>query len=134
MSKTRRSVRSRAIDLDLSDINYDTTCIDIVPGGLPLSIACEICHPKLDIHTKKSSQRSKKERQKHSTNKCKQYWMSKWSNQNIGLLTKHNFTRRYLNIKQDVKIQFEEYKKRKSNLISMQKTNETEGDMSSICT
>ena len=102
MKRSRATRRSaRAIDLNHSDIKYDTTCIDIVPGDFPLSLACEICHGKLDIHTKKSSQ--------NLTNRYKQYWMSKWSNQNIGLLTKHNFTRRYLNIKQDVKIQFEEY-------------------------
>ena len=65
------------MDLDLSDIKYDTTCINIVPGGLPLSIACEVCHPKLDIHTKKSSQKSKKQRHKLLMNKCKQFG---WAN------------------------------------------------------
>ena len=70
MSKTRLSRRAaRAVDIDHSDIKYDTTCINIVPGGLPLTLACELCHGKLDIHTKKSSQPSKKQRQKHDTNK-----------------------------------------------------------------
>ena len=128
---TRRA--ARAIDIDLSDIRHDTTCINIVPGGLPLSIACEVYHPKLDIHTKKSSQKSKKQRHKHLTNKCKQFWMSKWSNGNIGPLKKHNFTRGFLNINQDVEIQFEEANKSNSNLISMQKINETEEGMSSNC-
>ena len=121
MIKTRQSVRSRAVDLDISDINYNTICINIVSRGLPFSIVCEVCHPKLDIYTKKISQKSKKQRQKNSTNKCKQYWMSKWSNGNIGPLAKHNFTRRCLNINQDVEIQFEEVKQSKSNLISIQK-------------
>ena len=134
MSKRRRLSRSsRAMDLDLSDIKYDTTCINIVPGGLPLSIACEVCHPKFDIHTKKSSQKSKKQRHKHITNKCKQFWMSKWSNGNIGPLKKHNFTRGYLNINQDVEIQFEEANKSNSNLTSTQKIIETEEGMSSNC-
>ena len=54
MSKTRLSRRAaRAVDIDHSDIKYDTTCTNIVPGGLPLTLACEICHGKLDIHTKK---------------------------------------------------------------------------------
>ena len=54
MSKTRLSRRAaRAVDIDHGDIKYDTTCTNIVPGGLPLTLACEICHGKLDIHTKK---------------------------------------------------------------------------------
>lgn len=36
-----------------------------------------MCKPKLDIHTKKSSQNNKKERHKHKSNKCKKYWPSK---------------------------------------------------------
>ena len=135
MSKRSRSTRSsRAIDLDLSDIKFDTTCIDIVPGGLPLTIACQVCHPKLDIHTKKSSQKSKKQRLKHSTNKCKQFWHSKWSNGNIGTLNKHNFTRAYLNINLDVQIEFNVVNNLGSSLISIQKTNKTVEDMSSNCT
>ena len=47
--------------------------------------------------------------------------MGKWSNGNIGLLKKHNFTRAFLNINQDVEIQFEEVNKSNSNLISTQK-------------
>ena len=72
MSKTGRSRRSMAIHIDLRGISYDTTCVNSVPNGLPISIACEICYCKLDIYTKQSSQTSKKERQKHLTNKCKQ--------------------------------------------------------------
>ena len=60
MSKTRKSSRRRLVHIDLSDIRLDTTCINLVPGGLPLSTACEICKPKLDIHTKRSSQKLKK--------------------------------------------------------------------------
>ena len=60
MSKARRSSQSEAIYIDLSGIRYDTTCVNIIAGGLPLSIACDICHPKLDIHSKKSSQKRKK--------------------------------------------------------------------------
>ena len=135
MSKRSRSTRSsRAIDLELSDIKFDTTCIDIVPGCLPLTIACQVCHPKLDIHTKKRSQKSKKQRLKHSTNKCKQFWHSKWSNGNIGTLNKHNFTRAYLNINLDVQIEFNVVNNLGSSLISIQKTNKTVEDMSSNCT
>ena len=135
MSRSRRSKRPEAIHIDLTRIKYDSTCVNIVSGGLPITIACDICQSKLDIHSKKSSKIEKKERHKHVTNKCKQYWISKWSNENtmqIGLLKKHNLTRRYLNIEQDVKIDFENVKKRKVNLIS---TNEKEirKDMPSNC-
>ena len=120
MSRSRRSKRPEAIHIDLTRIKYDSTCVNIVPGGLPITIACDICQSKLDIHSKKSSKIEKKERHKHVTNKCKQYWISKWLNENttqIGLLTKHNLTRRYLNIELDVKIDFEEVKKLTFNLI-----------------
>ena len=60
MSETGMSWRSRAIEIDLSDISYDTTCVNIVPNGLPLFIACGTCCRKLDIHTEQSSQQSKK--------------------------------------------------------------------------
>ena len=78
MSKRRSSIR-KAEDIDLSGIKYDSTCVNITPGGLPLSLACDICKPKLDIHTKRSSQKEKKERHKYFTNRCKQYWMCKWT-------------------------------------------------------
>ena len=53
MSKTRLSRRvARAVGIDHSDIKYDTTCINMVPGGLPISLVGEICHGKLDTHTK----------------------------------------------------------------------------------
>ena len=113
---TRRS--TRAIDINHSDIKHDTTCINIVPGGLPLTMACEICHNTLDIHTKKSGKKSKKMRHKHYTNRCKQYWMSKWSNGNIGPCMKNISTRRFLNINLDTEIEFAEVKKRNYNLIS----------------
>ena len=68
MGKTAKARWSRVVHIDLSEIKYGSTCIDILLGGLPLSIACEVCHSKLDIHSKKSSQKYKKERYKHSTN------------------------------------------------------------------
>ena len=112
----RRS-RHKAIHIDISNIKHDTTCCNILPDGLPITVACDICQPKLDIHTKKSSQKYKKERLKHKSNKCKQYWITKWSGGNnitTGESLKHIFTRRYLNIEQDVKIEFTNLKKRKS--------------------
>ena len=64
MSK-RRSSRRKAEDIDLSGIKFDSTCVNITPGGLPLLLACNIYKPELDIHTKKSSKKNKKERQKY---------------------------------------------------------------------
>ena len=113
MSK-RRSSRRKAIHIDLSDIKYDSTCVDIIPSGLPLSLTCDICKSKLDIFTKKSIQKNKKERQKHLTNKCKQYWMCKWldqsSNRTPGEFIKHNITRNYLGIKLGIEIDYDSYK------------------------
>ena len=95
--------------------------INIASGGLPLTLACDICKPKLDIHTKKSSQKKKKkERQKHVSNRCKQYWMNKWTDQKSkrtpGEVLKHNLTRNFLGIELGIKIDCDIYKKRKTNI------------------
>ena len=60
MSHSRRSKRREAIHIDHSSIKYDSTCVNIVPGGLPITMACDICQPKLDIHSEKSSKKDKK--------------------------------------------------------------------------
>ena len=136
MSRSRRSKRPGAVHISLSSIKYDSTCVNIVPGGLPIALACENCKPKLDIHSKKSSKKEKKERHKHATNKCKQYWISRWSDEKtsqIGLLKQHNLIRRYLNIELDVKIEFEEVKKRKFNLVTINEQNTQCEDMPSNC-
>ena len=64
MSKNGRSRRSKAVNIYISDNSFNTTCVNIVPNGLLISIACQICYRKLDIHNKQSNQTSKKERQK----------------------------------------------------------------------
>lgn len=118
MSKTGKSSRSRAVHIDLSHINYDTTCVNILPGSLPFNLACENCGPKLDIFTKKSSKSNKKERHEHETNRCKQYWLSKWvthDNSTIEHVSKHKLTRSYLHIDQDIELEYETLKK--ENLI-----------------
>ena len=61
MSKTRRANQSKAIHIDLSNIKHDTICVNVIPKGLLLSIACNICNHKLDIHSKKSSKTRKRE-------------------------------------------------------------------------
>ena len=72
-----RSSRTQTLYIDRSRIRDDSTDVDVIDGGLPFSVACDICKPKLCIHTKKSSQKNKKERNKDDSNKCKQYWISK---------------------------------------------------------
>ena len=47
MGKTAKAFRSRAVHIDLFDIEYDSTYIHMFPGGLPLSNACKVCHSKL---------------------------------------------------------------------------------------
>ena len=142
MSNTRKSSRCKAVHINLSNINYDTTCVNILPGGLPVNLACEVCGPKLDIFTKKSSKPNKKERLKHENNRCKQYWSSKWiskQNSTIGHVNRHKLTRSYLHIDHEIVLEYECLKRRKltksnSNLISMQNINQTEEDMFSHCT
>ena len=44
------------MDINISSIKYDTACINITPIG----VVCDICQSKLDIHTKKISQKVNK--------------------------------------------------------------------------
>ena len=60
MSKRRSSI-GKVVHINLSDIKFDRTYRNMVPGGLHLSVACDICKPRLDIHTKISSKPFKKE-------------------------------------------------------------------------
>ena len=119
MTSKRRSRGRQILHIDLTDIQYDSTCIDIIPNGLPYSVACDICKPKLCIHTKKSSKKKKKERNKHESNKCKQYWISKWGKSTRyitqGEVMQHIFTRRFLGIEQGVMICYDSFKKRKAD-------------------
>ena len=78
MTSKRRSRGRQILHIDLTNIQYDSTCIDIIPDGLPYGVACNICKSKLCVHTKKSSKKKKKELNKHESNKCKQYWISNW--------------------------------------------------------
>ena len=60
MNRSRRSKRREAIHIEYSSIKYDSKYVNIVPGGLPINIVHNICQPKLDIHSKKSSKIQKK--------------------------------------------------------------------------
>ena len=110
MSK-RRSTRGKVLSIDASHIKFGNTCINILPGGLPHSLSCDICKPQLDIHSKRSSKPHKKFRNKHASNRCQQLWTSKWGKDNKkmtdGLAIKHATTRRFLGIAQDVTIEYE---------------------------
>ena len=105
----------------LSDINYDSTCITVIPDGLPVSLACENCKAKLDVHSKRSSvQSNKKQRNKHSRNRCRQYWSDfLLENPTIteGQGIMHNRTRRFLGIETNLVLEYvSEYNK--NNLVS----------------
>ena len=95
----------------INNIIHDSTCLNIEPGGLPLSLACKTCAPKLDPLTKKSSRRKVKERHKHPSNRCKQYWLSRWGQDSKtserDKLIKHNTVRCYLKIPRDVLIEYD---------------------------
>ena len=67
MSK-RRSSRGKVVCIDVSDIKYDSACRDIVPGGLPFTVACDIYKPQLDIHIKRSNKPDKKDKSIHQIN------------------------------------------------------------------
>ena len=68
------------------------------------------------------------------TNRCKQYWLSKWSKDKGCNTQKHHFTRSYLNIKQEEVVEFEVVKKSKSSFISISNAKQTKGNLSTIDT
>ena len=45
---------------------------------MALTVAYNICYPKLVIHTKRNSPKSEKDRHKLVLNICLKYWTSKW--------------------------------------------------------
>ena len=118
-NEKHRSSDRRPVNICNTTIKYDTTCLTIERGGLPLSLCCEICAPKLDPLTKKSSRRKVKERHKHPSNQCKQYWLSRWGRDSQtseqGKLIRHNIVRRYLNIDLDVLIKYHSLRDRSHN-------------------
>ena len=75
-------------------------------GGLPLTLACQVCKPQLDIHSKKGRRQSISIRTQHRNSRCRQYWDSKWkeSNTNTGDVMLHNRVQNYLGIDLDVMI------------------------------
>ena len=128
MSSRRK--KQRLAPIALSDIRLDSTCITL---KLPISLACEICAKKLDIHTAKRKPKKVKDWHKSKRNRCAQFWDSHWAkdkNVSEGNILKHQQTRSYLNIQQDIEINYcllcdrnkiidqEINQKRKSNLIT----------------
>ena len=102
---SKKTTRGAAVkNILLSDIRYSSTCISL---DIPLSLADEICKPKMDplSHTRAPRKNPK---ELDERNKCKQYWLSTWGEENR-TKTKvllHTRVRNYLKIAQDVKIEF----------------------------
>ena len=102
----RASRRRRSSHILLTDISHRSTCINVTDGGLPLQLACQQCKPQLDIYTKKVRQQSICIWNQHPNRRCRQYWDSKWAQDNArdGDLILHNRVQNYLGIKLDVMI------------------------------
>lgn len=92
--------------IELSEICYDSTCKTL---SIPQSLACLICEPSIDIHTKKGRQQKELERHKTQRSRCNQLWLSKWAtnqNSSTSKLICHNEIRGYLGIESDVILDF----------------------------
>ena len=114
----------KCIHIDLSSIKYDSTCVTL---NMPLEFACDNCKSKIESKigiSKKSSNVSKRLRHfKHDRWRCQQLWQSKYGDktQTTATVRKHIWTQNYLNIKQDVKIdytshQYKNIKKKETDL------------------
>ena len=90
----------------LSKIQHNSTCISL---NLPLHLACRICSPKLDIHTRRGRKQKSKERHKCDRRKCLQHWSSRWitsQNSTPGQAKLYKLTRSYLNIDPETTIDY----------------------------
>ena len=54
----------------LSDIDYDSTCLTVIPNGFPISLACENSKTRFDMYLKKSSVQSNKKQQRSIVITC----------------------------------------------------------------
>ena len=57
MSSSFRKRDRSDLDINLSSVRYDSTCISL---NLPLHLCCMICHPKKDPMTKSRKRSSEK--------------------------------------------------------------------------
>ena len=108
---TRSSRRTqKGVHIDLSEIKYDSSCISL---GLPLELSCDNCKPKLEAQFglgKKSSTKMKRSREFNSDRwKCQQLWQSKFGTEKrqVATVRKHVRVRNYLNIEQEVIINYQ---------------------------
>ena len=94
-----------ANSIDLSQVKCNSTCISL---NIPSSLECSECANELDplIRTRK---KRKSQRQKCDRRKCRQYWDTKWTqgkDATEGNILKHKKVRAYLQINQDITIDY----------------------------
>ena len=95
-SRSRKGQKIKSIEL--TSVKFDSTCISL---GLPFSMACSVCLPKMDIHTKNGRAQQKNHRNTSRQNRCRQMWFTKWRDSLTlieGQAQKHNEIRTYLKI------------------------------------
>ena len=117
--KCRRT--KKGIDINLSDIKYDSTCMSL---NIPLVMSCDICKPKIEAMcgmSKKSSREPKRFRDLSDRWKCQQLWLSRHAEDKRSKTTvqKHFRVRNYLNIAQEVVLDCESLAESKHNSINV---------------
>ena len=106
MTTRQRKCRQikKGMDINLSDIKYNSTCISL---NIPLVMSCDICKLKIEAMSgmsKKSSREPNRFRDLSDHWKCQQLWLSRHAEdkQNQATVQKHFCVRNYLNIAQEV--------------------------------
>ena len=105
--KCRRT--KKGIDINLSLVKYDSTCISL---NIPFVMSCDICQPKMEAicgMSKKSSRGRKRFRDICERWKCQQLWLSKHAEdkQHKSTVQKHFRVQNYLNIAQEVVLDYQ---------------------------
>ena len=121
-----RTKEQRKININLTDIKYDSTCITL---KLPIAMSCDICKGKMEAMCgmmKKSSRAPKRYRDISQRWNCQQLWLTKYGehDRNASTVQKHVSVRNYLNISQEVVLDYKTLSLNYGKIqITSQKTN-----------
>lgn len=131
--KLKKPQRS-SIPILLSDIKSDSTCCTL---SIPHNLACELCKPKLCPLSFNRTPKKAKERLKDKRNRCSQYWSSHWTKGRLateGNVLKHRLTRSYLQIENEIEINYYCNYRQKSDVYNLDQEDEQEDDIAQSST
>ena len=106
--RTRQSRSIKGVDINLTDIKFNSTCISL---NIPLMLCCNNCKPKVESTNKicKKSSKGQKRIRDYTTDrwKCQQLWLSTFgeANHTNATVRMHVRVQKKLNILQEAVIE-----------------------------